>query len=1119
MNALSKVASAAIATMVMVNGPVAAFAEGEGALIVYVSPTGAGDRDGRNWENAMGDIAAAVNAASGGDVVQLAPGTYVLSATVTISDSVTVQGLFADCTKITASGTNYSLFNLTHAGAVLAKVTLTGATASTGAGVKVTAGTVQDAVITQNKATAGGNAGAGVWLNGAGCCLRRCRVEKNAATGYGGGVYAKGSAVIESCSISGNKASWGGGIYCDSSSSVTIAQCSLQGNTGTAADLYDYTAGNVRYLNCTMSVDRMGSGKKTGCVVTSVQTAANLAGKGVSLADETMLDGLDLSGAVFSSSAPSAGCTEFAPEGLRVNWTSAEIGAYGTEAVATFVYENRTDEMTIETALYDPSGAKVGGSETGEDFTFTVTDVIGGYTLITTVTESGEAHELFQTPFTGGLGEIHVSLGGTGTFPYNTVETAFNDIQSAIDACMPGGVVVVHDGTYEIMATVCVEKSLKLKSENGRDSTVLERDSNSGARLLYINHAEAQVEGFTIRGGKGGGNAGGTNIGGGVLIGKAGGTLDKCLIENCATSTCGGGMALLATNAVVRRTIFRNNSVPTAGVCYGGGIYVPSGGGVVDNCLFYGNEAYYGGAIYSDGTGPTIRITNTTALDNRGAGGNICDYSSTHNVTAINTISTFVNVRQDHCLGSTAFADQPNRDYSLAIGATAIDAGVVYEGMCETDLVGNPRVSGEGVDIGAYERSAEALTVDVAVDVAKADFTGDVIYTLTPSVTGTQTATLDWSIRRGDGVVVRTETGLPIGPLAFRPTEPGCYSVRVVASDGDRTAEKDRSELFVAGADRVFIDAKGGNVYPYATAANASTNFNLAWSMVGSTAVVTVAEGTYDVRRCLSLSSPVRLVGAGSDKTVLKSSAEVNDRLVVIDHPEASVTGCALTGVRMGLPSGRHGSCVYFGAKGGLVEDCTITNNAGNSSNGAICFPSGSRGVLRRCTVGDNTGGNWGGSVYVASPDGLIDDCLLRSSSARYGQGVYVDDAANMTNCTVVGDVFLDGKWPEGHFVNCYIATRTIQKGTDRETTFSHCASANVSLTNGVGNIKVDPCFVDSANSDYHLTKHSPLRKAGLVTPQLKELKDRDGISRVSNGVVDIGCYQLSNSGLVIFLW
>ena len=1070
-------------------------------------------------EPGSGDDTAAITAAiaaaagEGGDgVVQLAPGTYTLTNGIVIGKGITVRGFNAAVTTLKSDGSRFTPVTLNHADAVLERVTVRDGLHDSCGGVRISAngGTLRDAIVRKCTTDKGRTNSGAVHLDSAAGVVRRCVIDECKGA-WGGGMFIAANGTVDCCAITHCSAEWGGGIYINNGSlNPKIVHLTATGNTGSGNNIYNYSGSSVNDVHNTWVGDVSGGGFTGTHVIIGSATTGQLRNQGEPVEG---MSTTDVDGLPYDAEHPSIGAHALTDDPVSVAWLEPSVIGVGAAQTARWSVDGVPAGTTATAALFDPTGVLVGGGD-GE-FDFTATMELGDYTLIVTLDDGqGGVRDIVKSAVApAGLLEVHVSPSGSSTFPYDTPETALADIQTAVDSCLSGGKVIVHDGTYALKETVRIEKGLTLMSEHGRDATAL---ASSSVRLLYLNHADARAEGFAIRGGKGGGLAGDTAIGGGVLIGKAGGTLDKCILENCANTTSGGAMALLATNAVVRRTIFRSNS--SSG--YGGGVYVTSGGGVIDNCLFYGNSANWGGAVYSDGTGPTVRILNTTALDNKGQGGNICDYAGTHKATAINTISTFANVSQSHCLGSTAFTDQPNSDYSLAIGATAIDAGVAYEGMCETDLIGNPRLSGEGVDIGAYERSAEELTVDVAVDVARADFTGDVVYTLTPSVTGAQAATIDWSIRRSDGTVVRTETGLPVGPLAFKPTEPGCYSVRVVASDGAKTAEMDRPELFVAGAASVFIDAKGGNVYPYATAANAATNFHTAWSMVGSTAVVTVAEGTYDVRCCLDLARNVQLMGAGSGKTVLKSSAAVNDRLVKINHPQASVAGFALTGVKLGFPSGRHGACVYFGAKGGLVEDCVITNNVGNGSHGAgVYFESGSKGVLRRCTVSGNSGGEYGGGIHIpVGGGGIIDDCLILGNTSRYGSGLYVYDRTVVTNCTIIGDLYLDQSWANGSFVNCYISTRTVYAGAAKETTFSHCASANISLTNGVGNIKVTPAFVDSANKDYHLTKRSPLRKAGLATPQLRGLRDRDGNARLSNGVVDIGCYQTPNGGLTLIL-
>src|SRR5690606_27377093 len=49
------------------------------------------------------------------------------------------------------------------------------------------------------------------------------------------------------------------------------------------------------------------------------------------------------------------------------------------------------------------------------------------------------------------------------------------------------------------------------------------------------------------------------------------------------------------------------------------------------------------------------------------------------------------------------FVDGPGGDFHLAAQSPALDAGVA-EHLAAADLDGNPRMSGGGVDLGAYEQ-------------------------------------------------------------------------------------------------------------------------------------------------------------------------------------------------------------------------------------------------------------------------------------------------------------------------------------------------------------------------------------------------------------------------------
>lgn len=67
----------------------AAMASWAGASTIYVSPNGAGTKDGKNWTNAMSDLSVAVSVVKPGDTILMQGGKYALAATVKITSSGT----------------------------------------------------------------------------------------------------------------------------------------------------------------------------------------------------------------------------------------------------------------------------------------------------------------------------------------------------------------------------------------------------------------------------------------------------------------------------------------------------------------------------------------------------------------------------------------------------------------------------------------------------------------------------------------------------------------------------------------------------------------------------------------------------------------------------------------------------------------------------------------------------------------------------------------------------------------------------------------------------------------------------------------------------------------------
>ncbi len=251
--------------------------------VIYVTPTGAGNRTGDSWENATSSIDTAQTLAQTySAVVWVAAGTYYGDTTstsenaFTMVEGVNVYGGFAGDepadydlsqrdfganatildgmnarrvlkqpssfnTQTTWNG--FALQNGQTSGngggaylqnkGVLSQCEIMGCNANGGGGVYVSAGTISECLITDCTASNGG---------GVNCTnkavISSCRIAGNNATGAGGGVYTYNSTIVD-CDIIDNETSGsGGGVYCYYSTHVLntqvspsdILRCIISGN-------------------------------------------------------------------------------------------------------------------------------------------------------------------------------------------------------------------------------------------------------------------------------------------------------------------------------------------------------------------------------------------------------------------------------------------------------------------------------------------------------------------------------------------------------------------------------------------------------------------------------------------------------------------------------------------------------------------------------------------------------------------------------------------------------------------------------------------------------------------------------------------------------------------------
>ena len=578
-------------------------------------------------------------------------------------------------------------------------------------------------------------AGGGLWFSSyRSPSIRNSIVEDNVSADTGGGLVCY-SGLADNCLLRGNVAATdGGGMWGGTLRHSTV----LLNKARRAGGTY-----NLNVRNCIVYYNQAGSFSNNyagnlayTCVAPAgggtgnIAAAPGLAGErnwrlvaGSPCIDagnlETVEGDYDLDGDPrIWGGGPDLGCDEFYLPGLS-GPLSVEVASGADRAVVGATVSFRCDvEGAPEAYVWNFSD---GYSVSNAPFVERAFDAPGTFTAtVVAWNVDGAASNAVAVEIFPGYTN-YVSLAGAHVFPFTNWTDAATNLQDAVAANIPGGVVRVADGTYDaggvawnggLTNRIAITSELAVVSVNGPDFARIVGQGPVGdaaVRCAYV-AAGARLSGFTLADGhtRASGDEDLDQSGGGAWC-ETGGLVENCVIQDCVANHYGGGIR----NGTVRNSILRANA---AG--YGGGAH----GGTLANALLVGNQADYGGGAASavllhatvvgnqagQAGGGTYRgmASNSIVYFNSAAGGwsnyfnTVCRYSCTFP----DPLSTG-NVTND-----PRFADAAHGNYRLGGDSPAVDAAASTD--LATDLLGAPRplpgaAGGEPApDMGAYEYTA-----------------------------------------------------------------------------------------------------------------------------------------------------------------------------------------------------------------------------------------------------------------------------------------------------------------------------------------------------------------------------------------------------------------------------
>lgn len=674
----------------------------------------------------------------------------------------------------------------------------------------------------------------------------------------------------------------------------------------------------------------------------------------------------------------------------------------------------------------------------------------------------------------------YASTTGSSIPPYDSWVNAATNIQWAVDTAGPGDVVLVQTGTFmgiqeEVSGSmISIDKGITLESVAGAGETVIDA-AGWHRRAFYISHPNAVVRGFTVRLGYARTNVTiqsyPTSCGGGVFFDGAG-LVEDCIF-NYNRAGLYGGTAFMQNGGHLRNCVIFYGEAP-----FCGGVYCTNGG-IVESCTIVKNwnlSNDFGGGVWCVNGGEVI---NTLVYANSNTWGNAVDVRVTGTGESITYSRVPASIAgEGNTQSEPEFKSYSANYYMQTLASPCRNIGTNLPWMTSaSDIEGNPRISEERVDIGAYE----AATIFYA------------------SPNGGHTPPFTWWRNAATNIA----DAIAVAPPGTRViVSNGVYYVpEQVYIKTNITVESlaGKEETEINGRDAVQcvnLQHPGAVLCGFTIAHAYDANNNGA---------IRIEAGT--LSNCIVHSSTTRSGGGISLQSGLISNCHIHSCVALESGGGIAMDGgLIVNSVVENCRAGQFGGGVTLNGDADM-NATVICNNYGSWAGGGVMLQG--NGYMRNCLIVSNTtpadpipmAGNMrtgGGAIFTLPGGARISNCTIADNvSSNDAGGILAMDFFGSGATTFVENTIL--------YFNTAVSNFNNYVGTPLYYMYSCTTPAVPAMQDGGGMISSAPGF----DYGYHLLFSSPCHNTGTNMAWMTHARDIAGNPRVIGSAVDMGAYEL----------